>query len=319
MSFRNRAIAALVCFPAMVIHGQPKQVSTPLAGYVFDGSALRPISGVPGGATLGDAIALRLAPAAAEISPQLDSAIVTAGDGSLHLFRLSGNSATEIPWKSAPPGPARVAYSPSGTAAVVYTSGEAHIFSGLPKSPKVAFSAGVGASAEHDHESPGGAPAAIAVSDDAGWLLVAGQGSVRLFDATGSSAVLLEGTREVVAAFAPGSHLAAVLNGAGPTLEVFPDVTAAPSQRIPMPGLTEPVGIAFSPDGRLILMASHTGNPVTIFDRSGSATTALQCDSIPTGVQRLGSLFRITDAGAGPVWMVDMSASPPHLVFVPAR
>jgi hypothetical protein len=33
----------------------------------------------------------------------------------------------------------------------------------------------------------------------------------------------------------------------------------------------------------------------------------------------MGSLFRLTDAGSGPVWMVDAAASPPRIVFVPAR
>jgi len=32
----------------------------------------------------------------------------------------------------------------------------------------------------------------------------------------------------------------------------------------------------------------------------------------------LGNLFRLTDAGSGPVWLVDMSATPARLVFVPA-
>jgi hypothetical protein len=30
-------------------------------------------------------------------------------------------------------------------------------------------------------------------------------------------------------------------------------------------------------------------------------------------------MFRLTDAGSGPVWLVDMSASQPRIVFVPAR
>jgi hypothetical protein len=33
----------------------------------------------------------------------------------------------------------------------------------------------------------------------------------------------------------------------------------------------------------------------------------------------MGNLFRLTDAGAGPVWLVDTGVSPPLIVFVPAR
>jgi hypothetical protein len=68
-----------------------------------------------------------------------------------------------------------------------------------------------------------------------------------------------------------------------------------------------------------VLAASRAAKSVTIFDFAGGAATTLECDCAPTGVARLGSLFRLTDAGSGPVWLVDASASPARLVFVPAR
>jgi len=316
MLISRRVFAVALCVPALAIHGQQRQVSGPVAGYVFDGAALRPIAGVPGGATLGDALPLGLTAGAAAVSPQLDSAIVIASDGSLHLFRLSGASATEVTWNGAPHGGERVVYSPSGTAAAIYAAGRVQVVGGLPNAPRTSFAAELAATApERASEPAGTAPAAMAVSDDAQWLLMAGQGSVRLLDATGSSSVLIEVGRAVAVAFAAGGHRAAVLNGAGPTLEVFPDVTSAPSQRMPVPGLTEPVGIAFSPDGKLLLAASRSGEAVTVF---GTAAT-LQCSCVPTGLTRLGNMYRLTDAASGPVWLVDMSASQPRVVFVPAR
>ena len=316
----RQLFAVLLCVPALAVHAQQRQVSGPVAGYVFDGAALRPIAGVPGGATLGDALLLGLTAGAAVISPQLDSAIVTAGDGSLHLFRLSGASATEVSWNGAPHGAERVVYSPSGTAAAIYAAGRIQVVGGLPNSPQPAFAADAGsATPERAREPAGTAPAAMAVSDDAAWLLVAGQGNVRLLDATGSTSMLLEAGRAVSVAFAAGGHRAAVLNGAGPTLEVFPDVASAPSQRMPVPGFTEPVGIAFSLDGKLLLAATRSGESVTVFDVTGGTTATLPCNCVPTGVERLGNMFRLTDAGSGPVWLVDMSASQPRIVFVPAR
>ncbi len=319
MPIPRRAIAVLAFLPALAIHGQQRQVSGPVAGYVFDGAALRVITGVPGGATLGGALDLGLAASAVSVSPQLDSAIATANDGSLHLFRLSGNSATEVWWNGLPSAPARVVYSPSGVAAAVYAAGRVQVFTGLPNAPALAFAAELGPPATGPaRQSAGTALQAMAVSDDAAWLLVAGDGRVRLLGASGSSSVLLEGARGVSVAFAAGGHAAAVLNGAGPWLDVYPDVSAAPNQRIPMPGFAEPVGLAVSRDGRLTVAATRAGNSVRVFDLAGDVTT-LDCNCAPTGVTRMGNLFRLTEATSGPVWMVDTTVSPARIVFVPAR
>ena len=63
----------------------------------------------------------------------------------------------------------------------------------------------------------------------------------------------------------------------------------------------------------------HAGKSVTIFDIDAGTATTLDCACVPTGVSRMGKLFRLTDAASGPVWMVDISATPPRIVFVPAR
>ncbi len=313
-------VAVLACFPMIAIHAQQGQVSGPVAGYVFDGASLRPIAGLPGGATLGATIDLKLTASAAVVSPQLDSAIVTAGDGSLHLFRLSGQSATEVAWDGVPHGPGRLVYSPSGTAAAIYALGRVQVMSGLPDSPQPAFAVQLGPSPERPvSEFTTAAPDAMAVSDDATWLLVAGDGRLRLLGASGSSTGLVGGSRALGVAFAPGGHAAAILDGAGPWLVVFPDVSTAPGQRIPAPGLTQPSGVAFSADGKFVLAATRAGKSVTIFDLAAGATTTLDCNCVPTGVSRMGNLFRLTDAGSGPVWLVDMKASAPRIVFVPAR
>jgi hypothetical protein len=319
MPISKRAIAVLACIPLLAAYGQQRQVSGPVAGYVFDGAALRPISGVMGGATLGDALSLGLAASAAAVSPQLDSAIVTAADGSLHLFLLAGGSATEVAWNRAPGSAQRVVYSPSGAAAAIYAAGRALVVSGLPNSPVAAFTVELGSVPVKPARQPSSAaPEAMAVSDDAAWLLDARDGRLRLLGASGSNSVLLEGARAVAVAFASGGHAAAVLSGAGQWLDVYPDVAAAPAERIAAPGLAEPVGLAFSADGKLVVAAARGGRSVTIFDLANGPTT-LACACAPTGVARMGNLFRLTDAGAGPVWLVDTGVSPPLIVFVPAR
>lgn len=321
MAILRRVTAILACLPVMAINGQQKQVSGAVAGYVFDGAALRPIAGVPGGATLGEALDLGLTANAAVVSPQLDSAIVTASDGSLHLFRLSGRSATEVAWDGAPNWPAKVVYSPSGTAAAIYASRRVQVVGGLPNSPALAFGA------ELDpppvmltRQTMLAAPQAMAVSDDAAWVLISNEGRVRLLGASGSNGWPPDGVRAVSVAFAPGGHSAAVLSGAGPWLDLFADVSAGSwQQRIPASGLAAPVGLAFSADGKSAVAVSRSGKSVTIFDVAAGDATTLNCDCTPTGVSRMGSLFGLTEAGSGPVWMVDAGASPARIVFVPAR
>jgi DNA-binding beta-propeller fold protein YncE len=319
MPISRRLIAVLACIPAMAVYAQQQQVSSPVAGYVFDGVALRPVTGVMGGATLGDGLSFGLTASAAEVSPQLDSAIVTASDGSLHLFRLGGSGPAEVAWDGAPRGPAMVVYSPSGTAAAIYASGRVKVVSGLPNAAVEAFAVAAGsAPVAAESRIATAAPQAMAVSDDAAWLLAASAGRVRLLGASGSSAVLLEGARPIGVAFAPGGHAAAVLSGAGPWLDEYSDIAAAPVARIPAPGLTDPAGLAFSADGKLVLAAAPTSKSVTIFDIAAGTATTLRCDCAPTGVPRLGNLIRLTEAGAGPVWFVDLAARPSRIAFVPA-
>jgi DNA-binding beta-propeller fold protein YncE len=263
---------------------------------------------------------LGLAASAVVVSPQLDSAIATANDGSLHLFRVSGQSATEVWWNGLPSAPARAVYSPSGKAAAVYASGRVQVFTGLPNAPLLVFAAEIGLSQTEPGRKPtGAAPEAMAVSDDAAWLLVASEGRLRLLGASGSSRGLLDGAREVSVAFASGGHAAAVLNGAGPWLDVYPDVSADPTQRIAALGLAEPAGLAYTPDGKFVVAAARADKSVTVFDLAAGAAATLDCNCAPTGVTRMGKLFRLTDAGSGPVWMVDTTASPARIVFVPAR
>jgi len=316
-SIRGPALVVLAAIAVAAVHAQQKQVAAPVAGYVFDGAALRPISGVPGGARQGAAIGIGLAASAAVVSPQLDSAIVTASDGSLHLFRLSGQSATEVSWNGAPRGPAKIVYSPSGTAAAIYAAGRMQTFNGLPALPELTFSATLSPPPTATYSSTAAELQAMAVSDDAAWLLVAGAGRVTALSSSGLSTVLLDGTRGVALAFEPGNHAAAILNGAGHSFEVFTDFMATPTQRIAAPGLAQPVGLAFSADGKAAVAAAHDGASTTVFTLASGSAMPLDCQCAPSGVSRLGDMIRLTEAGSSPVWLVDVGTA--RIVFVPAR
>jgi len=93
--------------------------------------------------------------------------------------------------------------------------------------------------------------------------------------------------------FVPGGHDVADLVGALPELAVFPDGSATPSQRISAFGLSQPVGLSFSADGKLALAASRTGKSVTIFrSRRRWCHKPFAAIALPLESRRMGSLFR---------------------------
>ena len=152
----------IAVFLAGVAAGQTgTALSGPTLGLVFDSSqsALRPIRGIPGAASLGDPVNAGFSLASATVSPQQGYAIaLKADDSSVVLVRAGGASAA-IP--GARPAPALVVFSPAGTAAALYDSGagRVQILTGLPDAAAVQSDVDISALA--------GPVAALAV-DDAG-------------------------------------------------------------------------------------------------------------------------------------------------------
>ena len=112
--------------------------------------------------------------------------------------------------------------------------------------------------------------------------------------------------------FASGGHDAAVADPGGAGVVLFRDVAGASTQSALAPAgdtLAAPVGLAFSPDGRKLYLASSAARSVTVLDR---------CDCAPAGLVPMGNLLRLTDFGAGPLWLLDAGAADPRMVFVPA-
>src|SRR5205814_10136245 len=95
---RSLVLACLIIVPGSAcLYGQQSSIGGPSSGFAFDQSArvLRQIRGIPGASTLGEPVDFGLSLAAAYVSPRLDSALVVAADGTLHLFRLAGGVPAE--------------------------------------------------------------------------------------------------------------------------------------------------------------------------------------------------------------------------------
>jgi hypothetical protein len=288
----------------------------PVAGYVFDSGAhaLRPVLGIPGAATIGAPIDAGYALTAAYVAPQQDSVFGIASDGSTHWFTIAAGAVTEKGINGLMQAPERVVFSPSGTAAALYSSGQVQIVSGLHGSPVAGANLSLGAAARRGRRT---APA-MAVSDDGSYLLAALNG-IQLASQNGVVRPVMQTGADAVMAFAPGGHDAAIAaRGTGAIL--IKDVPGTAAQQ-PLagdgPSFNAPAGIAFSGDGSRVFVASASQKSAMAFDLSGNRAD-MTCSCSPTELTPMGSSFRLNELTADPLWLVDAGTSGPRVVFVPA-
>jgi hypothetical protein len=290
----------------------------PVAGYVFDSGAhsLRPVLGIPGAATIGAPIDTGYSLTASYVAPQQDSFFGIASDGSTHWFTIAAGAITEKGINGVMQAPERVVFSPSGSAAALYSNGQAQIVTGLHGSPVAGGNLSLGAT--NAQRGRRVAPA-MAVSDDGSYLLAASNGAIQLASQNGVVRPVIQTGADAVMAFAPGGHDAAIAaRGTGAIL--IKDVPGAATQ-LPLagdgPSFNAPVGIAFSGDGAHVFVASASQKSAMAFDLSGNRSD-MACSCSPAELTPMGSSFRLNELTADPLWLVDAGASGPRVVFVPA-
>jgi len=319
MNYRILPVAILLLAPAMRLSGQSGEVGGPITGFVFDGSvrALRPILGIPGASTMGAPLDAGLELAWATVAPRQDSAVAMASDGSLHLLRL-GSGVAEVRCAVCPSTADAAVFSPSGSAVALYSEGRVQIVTGLPDAPALGAGFEVG-SRSRATRGPTLAPP-LALSDDGAWLLASTRDSVDLFSANGGPRQLLAAGAYALVSFAPGGHDAAVADVRGAALALFHDVAGAATQQpLAAPdGIQQAGALAFSADGRRLLLASAAGQSVAVIDLASDARTVAACNCAPTGLAAMGNVVRLNEPGNGPLWLLDaMSAGEPRVLFVP--
>jgi hypothetical protein len=304
-------ILVSACLAMCSLYGQAGKLAAPSAGFAFDPSAhtLRRIVGIPGAALVGAPLDFGFAVSAAWAAPLLDSAFVLAADGQAHLFLLTADAPLERAVDSLG-APLRVVFSPSGSAAALYSPGSVRVIKGLPDAPVVAATIRLrGNPAPHRP-----LPDTLAVSDDGAYLLYAAAGPLELIGVSGNSRQVMDRADGVLAAFAPGGHDAAVIHSG--KLILFQDIAGAATERS-FDGIADPSAVAFSPGGQTLFVASATGRAVTTIQVATGDRSALACDCSPSALIRMGSVFRLNELGTEPLWLLD-TASDRGLVFVPA-
>ena len=302
-------ILVSACLAACSLYGQAGKLAAPSLGFVFDppAHALRRIQGIPGAALVGAPVDFGFAVSAAYVAPRLDSVFVlAASDGRAHLFRLTADAPLERAVDSMG-APLRVVFSPSGSAAALYSPGSVQVIKGLPDAPAVSATI----SLHRNLRARRPLPDTLAISDDGAYLLYGTGGPIELIGVAGNSRQIMAGA---LAAFAPGGHDAAVISSG--KLILFQDIAGAATERS-FDAIETPSALAFSPDGQKLFVASATGRAVTTIQVATGDRSALACDCAPSALIPMGSVFRLNELGSEPLWLLD-TASERGLVFVPA-
>ena len=287
------------------------QVGAPLLGYLPEGGHILPVHGVAASASVSPALDFGTEFLHVAISPRQDFALTDSlGAGSVLVARPSGTT-TAVPGTSA--FPSSIAFSPSGSAAVLWFASSHHleIVSGLPDTPVVrSVDAGfLSGSSSSD------APAALTVADDGTWGAGAWSSGVWAFGPNGEVRSLLNDRAYALAFFGGRHDLAAATST---VVFSIADVggSAAVSSLYTAPDSLTPAGLGISSDNNEVVLADQRGSISTIYISNG-ATSTIACNCAPEGVLSMGgSLFRITaltgsvfrvfDARAGSVFQIPL-------------
>ena len=280
------------------------QVTTPLVGWLPEGTGVRPIKGLPAASFLGDSLHVGHALAGTAVSPKQNYILATAADTRQVLLIVPGGSATAL---DVPLNPDRIVISPGGSAAALFYSAttEIEVVSGLPGT---AVMRQIGASLS---------PVALAVSDDGQWVAAASSGGSFAWGPDGLSHPIYTGGDATAIAFSPGSSN--LLIATSTQLLSITDPGGSATASILGQGNFSPAGIAASSDK--IVLADRSG---TIYSIASGATSTFDCECHPGGVFGLGNdVFRLTSAATGPVMLFDASAGAvlavPRAGFAPKR
>jgi hypothetical protein len=285
---------SLCCFSivfAGTVLGQAQGPQPPLLGYLASDSPLsvRPIVGAPGAVVVGDPIPLpddvtRFVPTPG----QQFGLVERAGAAELGVLQLGvTNSGVVQPIPNTFSHADRVAFSPSGTVALLYsaTLQQAQVVTGLPSSAQIAQSL--------DLTTLGGIPVtSLAVSDDgqtvlagvsdgtsgAVWLSSNGQSAQQLASLGVPSALrFFSGSQDAVVSDS-GWQQVSLLTGIAQQFNL--QLLASAAQ-----GITAPADVEISMDQQHVWVADSSG----LFDldlRSGAAS-AIDCPFAPAELHRL--------------------------------
>lgn len=289
--------------------GATQGISGPSVGYFYDATArsLTPVLGIPGASVRGDAIPLPDGVSRVYLAPGQDFGLATLDDGSTSFLDLRSGAAAVGKLDQALANVDAVAFSPSGGAALLYSKADGRLqtVSGLATTPAVA------------RETLALQATALAISDDAQWVVFGNSSGLWTVDSAGSLGQVAGLTGIRALAFRAGS--AAVAVSAGSSLYLISDLGAATNAALLGDNLAEVSALAISADGSFLF--ARTGLGVTVLRTNDGSMTAVTCDCEVTAFEALKSrnVFRLSVTGTGPTYLFDGSGATPRVVFVPGQ
>ena len=296
-------------------------IGGPVLGYVYDAAVkgVRPILGVPGAATMGEPLEAGFEMVQAAVSPEQDYILAVAAEGrEVRLLKIKRGVIAGSAMPDLPPDPEQIVLSPMGSAAAFRYPGadRIQVVAGFPDAPIL--------KREIDLSTIRSSVTAVAISDDADTLLVASEDGT-LFVTDSDGGVRAMGTFGHVAAlkFLERGHDALVADATGNSIYLIRDAAGAgPVVRMAgeRDGVAGPREVVASRDGRRAVVMNGGAGDLILLDLVGGPAVRVACEVTATGLERLdgNAVFRLTEAGAGPVWLLDGDWPEPRVIFVAA-
>ena len=310
-----RVISILLVPRWLAAAEQPARFSQPVLGYVYDSSAgvVRVMLGVPGAASLDPAFDWK--DGALSVSP--GNTFGLAMGKSLALADWAGGPVRVRALGTVEGSPASVTWSPAGrTAAVAWEAGVVQVWTGLPDNPSL--------KTQLDLELPAGAPVSFAVSDDGGALAALAGGSLMKPDGNGGLAPVDPDRTYSAIAFAPGSSDLAASDPDDDQVALFRDLGSSAAGAVlagTADGLAGPAALAFSRDGRRLVVANQRTGVISVLDLGAGTSLTFDCQCQPEGFYPLrgNAVFRLNQSAKGNLTLLDADGEAPRTVLVSAE
>jgi hypothetical protein len=280
---------------AALAYAAENPISGPVLGYAPVESGVRPVYGIPGAAVLGPAADLGGTVTLSAAANQAGLVIAVLEDGRVVLYR--GASAIQL--ENAINAPTRIAVSPRGQAALLYSeqSDALQLITGLAGTPTVAEPLAIGWPITAMAVSDAGR--AILAGDGALWSVTPGRAPMHVMRALDVSAItFVAGNNDW--AFSGGGALWVQRHG---ELRPLVDFTGA---------------IALQAFGNTLLAATSTTASRIDLTTGARADVPCPCNITVLEPMRDGAVFRLNRGGKEPLYLYDGATAEPRIVFVPA-
>jgi hypothetical protein len=290
----------------------------PVLGYAWDSShsGLRAMLGVPGAASLSNNVVRQGSFTSATFCQRKNFALLRNSTGSIYAVSLPGGDPVLL---TAQVGASeQIAVSPSCSKALIYQPGGSSgvVMSGLPSAPQM----------ETLSFSTSGSIAAAAVGDmgDAALAVVRSDGStvLQLLLSSGSmSSPLLNLQNYGAMTFVPGGDTILVADAGANQLWMVTPSLPAKQLASANDGISLPLAIASSADGRMAFVANRNGIPLLRVDLvTNTAPARVACACRPSELIPLAgnAIFQISELSSGTIYALDASQAIPKTLFIPA-